>query len=198
MEEQFSNKDIVTKMLPLSSEVVKRMLEKHVKVADRNYIQSLAYGFLEEAHKKAFTEEVIAPFKNLVKEAYPKYLEALYSAFDTLEAKIEGEGLDRERDVRCKELSLWFARYIAENPAHAEDDAFLDIISRELAGKFLSGMPRLDLELALDIITGSIQGHMDTAFKAKFGKSQDDVDLDDIDEILQAQGKLMKDVPKEV
>jgi len=197
MAEQFSNQEIVNKLLPLSSEVIKRELDKHVRLSDNDYIKKCAYTYLEGAHQKAFTAEFIAPFKALVKEIYPKYLEALYAAFDTLEATIEGEGATKERDERCKELSLWLARYIAENPAHAEDEAFLDIIARELAGKFLAGMPRLDLEVVLDIITGSLQGHMDTAFKAKFGKNDNEVDLDDLQEILTQAKVEMKEIPKE-
>lgn len=197
MQEQFSNKPIVDKILPLSSEVIRRMLAKKVKLVDRDHIQKTAYAFLNEAHEKAFTDAVIKPFKELVKEVYPKYLEALYTAFDGIEVKIEGEGATKERNERCQELALWYARYIAENPAHAEDDAFLDLISKELAGKFLSGMPRLDLELAMDIITGSVQGHMDTVFKIKFGKAQDDVDLADLDEVLQAKAKELKEIPEE-
>lgn len=197
MNDQFSNKSIVDKILPLSSEVIRRMLAKHVKISDRDHILKTAYGYLEQAHNKAFTDEIIAPFKNLIKEAYPKYLEALYIAFDTLEAKIEGEGATKERNERCEELSLWFARYMAENPSHAEDDAFLDLMAKELAGKFLSGMPRLDLELAMDIVTGSVQGHMDTVFKIKFGKTQEDVSLDDLDEVLQNEAKKLKDIPEE-
>lgn len=197
MTEQFSNEGIVKKLLPLTSEAIRRMLDKHVRISEKDYVKKCAYTYLDEAHQKAFTPEIIAPFKTLVKEIYPKYLEALYAAFDTMEAKIEGEGETKERDERCKEVSLWFARYIAENPAHAEDDAFQDIIARELAGKFLSGMPRLDLEIAVDIIAGSLQGHMDTVFKAKFGKMPDEVDLDDVQEILTQEKANLKRIPEE-